>query len=79
MQKDWIKSTKPKNYLPVFFPESQLFMDDYHDQIFLINDKEGIEKFGYASYYVEVGLYKKVMAEFEKEIESTPTFIELNI
>ncbi len=79
-QATWAKSTESPSsfYLPISFPESQLFMDSHMKEIFLINDKDGIGKHGCAAYFVEEGLYKKVVAKFEKEIETAHTFNEPN-
>lgn len=54
-------------FVPVSFPESQLFMEDHQSEIYLINDQEGLEQYGHAAYFVEEGLYQKVRAVFEKE------------
>ena len=48
-------------YVVVGFPESQLFMDGHQDKIYLINDENGINEFGPAAYFVEEGLYEKVV------------------
>lgn len=58
-------------YLPVRFPESQLFMDDHLHEIHLINDEEGVSLYGHAAYFVEEGLYQKVRTAFEKEMADT--------
>ncbi|MEZ4958269.1 MAG: hypothetical protein R2830_00485 [Saprospiraceae bacterium] len=54
-------------YLPISFPESQLFMEEHWDEIHLINDEDGIGRYGYAAYFVEEGLYKKTLADFDNE------------
>ena len=66
-------------YLAVSFPDSQLFIDDHQDEIYLINDENGLEKFGPAAYFIEESLYKKVMADFEKEIYLSLPLNDFNI
>ncbi len=51
---------------------SQLFLAGHQDEIHLINDEQGILKYGCTACFVEEGLYKKIMAEFENEISPTP-------
>lgn len=58
-------------FFAVSFPESQLFMSDYSEQLFLINDSSGRKAFGDSAYFTEVDLYNKVRDEFEKEIEKS--------
>ncbi|MCB0518501.1 MAG: hypothetical protein H6577_09985 [Lewinellaceae bacterium] len=55
-------------YLAVSFPESQLFMEGHHQEIYLINDGHGAGKYGPAAYFIEERLYAKVMAGAEREI-----------
>ena len=40
-------------YIAVGFPESQLFMERHQNEIYLINDEDGINEFGSAAYFVE--------------------------
>lgn len=58
-------------YFAVSFPESQLFMSDYSDQLFLINDSSGRKAFGNSAYFAEVNLYNKVRSDFERGIEKS--------
>ena len=62
------QKNSPVFYCPVSFPESQLFMDEHQHEVYLINDQQGIEKYGNAAYFVEESLYQKVRAAFEKEM-----------
>ena len=50
-------------YVAVSFPESQHFMDGHQDKIYLINNENGIGEFGSAAYFVEEGLYEKVVRD----------------
>ena len=54
-------------YVPVSFPQSQLFMEEYQDKIYLINDGYGLKRYGCAAYFVEEELYRKVISDFENE------------
>lgn len=62
------KIMKKDRYVVVEWPESQLFLDDYQDEIHLVNDESGRSKFGNAAYFVEEILYQRVRSEFEKEM-----------
>ena len=60
-------------YFAVRFPESQLFMSDYTDELFLINDGSGRKAFGNGAYFTEIDTYNKVRSEFEKGIDNSPS------
>lgn len=60
-------------YLAVRFPESQLFMEEHRQEIYLITGEHCIEGYGHAAYFVEERLYEKVRAEFEREISCLPS------
>ena len=63
-------------YVAVSFPESQLFMNDYGDEIYLINDEHGVHTFGCAAYFIEENLYKTVKQNFDKFSPTLPFDIE---
>ncbi len=66
--------SKKERYLIVEWPESQLFMDQYQNEIFLINDEKGIKQFGNAAYFVKEKLYKKIIKDFNDDINPKPSF-----
>lgn len=49
-----------KLYVVVCWADSQDFIQDYSDQIILINDDEGYKQFGDSAYFVPVEIYKQV-------------------
>ena len=57
-----------KKFVAVSFPESQLFLDDYTDSIYLISDDKGVKLYGNSSYFVEKDIYEEVKKAFEKEM-----------
>lgn len=69
---DFKPAKEISRFIAVSFPESQLFMDDYQDEIFLINDEHGLKKYGHAAYFIKESLYKKVMVSFGREQFSHP-------
>lgn len=56
------KETNMTDYTVVTWPDIQYYMSEpgFDDNSFLINDEEGIEKFGSSAYFVDTAWLKKI-------------------
>lgn len=69
LMKSSLKFRDKSLFVPVSFPESQLFMEKkFAKRIHLINDDHGRAHYGCAAYFVPLLLYRKEMAVFEQEL-----------
>lgn len=69
LMKSSLKFRDKSLFVPVSFPESQLFMaKKFAKRIHLINDEHGRAYYGCAAYFVPLLLYRKQVTDFEQEM-----------